>query len=836
MGAGWVIGRRLPCSVEGVGEDLRVDGAPSPTLMQAKLTSFVGRGEELDRVEELLGRHRLVTLIGPGGSGKTRLAVEAGERLKERFDEGLFLVELAQVTDPDLVVNQLAAALGVAEHQDLSLLDAVATVAGRRHILVLLDNCEHVVAAAADVCAALLTAGDDLRVIATSRQALGVPGEALVPVGPLAVPSSDQDTGSLGQFDAVSLFAARAADVDSGLELTQATAGLVAAIVRRLDGMPLAIELAAAQLDVFGLQDLLSALEDRFAILVSRTHSAPARQATLAATVDWGYRLLVEGEQRAFRGLSVFPAPFTMDAAARVVGSDAQAIVASLVRRSMLVPHRSGADGSTRYSMLETLRAYGSRLLDEHGERDGVEGAVASWALEDAERMAALFETPNDAPISAWGDAEQENLRSALEWFIERDAISAARLSVAVAPWWFLRGHYREGTGVLGRILELLAGASDGVVVRVEDWTARLYSYSGHFRLALDHYGRVDDLLAGVPGPTPQHVESLIGQTIALFNLSEMSLAKTRGEKALKMARALSYGSGECFAASTLAVRSLYEGDFPKAFQLAEEAMRVDPSSVWGHAWRWATSALGNACLVVGDLDRAERAFVDNLERCRGAGDRSWAASQLDALARIEIQTGRREQAQVHVAESMRISFDIGDRLRLADCFATAAVALASAYPEEAAMLWGAGRNLAEVLGCSRIALVSIIDQADPDSIYDSNFVTDPMIGLRDHLGTGRAGAADQKGFATPLDAAVQLALRVLSEPPPEDTAVGSQLSRLSSRERELVGLVAEGMTDAEIAEKLFISIRTVRSHLDRIRDKTGCRRRAELTRLALGD
>jgi DNA-binding CsgD family transcriptional regulator/tetratricopeptide (TPR) repeat protein len=501
----------------------------------------------------------------------------------------------------------------------------------------------------------------------------------------------------------------------------------------------------------------------------------------------------------------------------------------------MLMAQRSGIDGRARYSMLETLRAYGSRLLDDKGERSDVQASVASWTLRHAEETAALFHTPHDGPIAAWGDAEQENLRMALDWLMHHDAVSAARLATAIAPWWFLRGHYREGTFVLEQALELSAaeGVPDDVVVGIEEWLARLYSYSGHFPTALDHYSRVDDLLK-TSGPAPMHVDSLIGQTIALFNLGQMSRSKACADSALEMAHELPYTTGECYAAATVGVIALYEGDFSTALERAEEAMHVDRSSVSGHAWRWAMAPFGESCAVVGQLERAEKTFEENLELCRQAGDRSWTAFQLERLARIYLMTDRREQALPYLGEAIRISFDIGDRLRLSDCFASAVVASAPAYPHEAAMLWGAGRSLSASLGIDRPALADIVDQAEPSSIYDSAFLTDPMIRLRGALGVERAASADWEGAAVPLDAAVDLALSVLSEPVVVDRAASAPLSKLSKRERQVLDLLAQGKTDAQIAETLFISIRTVRSHLDRIRDKTGCRRRAELIRLTL--
>jgi len=284
----------------------------------------------------------------------------------------------------------------------------------------------------------------------------------------------------------------------------------------------------------------------------------------------------------------------------------------------------------------------------------------------------------------------------------------------------------------------------------------------------------------------------------------------------------------------TLSLAALYAGEFEAALSLANSAAAVDSTQVRGHAARWTASTLADALSTTGDLDRAEQIYRDGLELCRRAGDRCTEAMHLDGLARVELRTGRPTDAAAHIVEAIRISAETGDRLRLSDCFAVTAVWASSFSPENSAVLWGASRSVSESLGMERPALMDITDQADPPSAYDSVFLTEPILRVRQALGS-QAALADNRGATMGLDAAVAFALTVLNDSRQpsggEDKAGRSVLSR---RERELVDLVAEGLTDRQIAERLFISIRTVRSHLDRIRDKTGARRRADLTRLAL--
>jgi len=787
---------------------------------------------ELARVEAMLARHQLVTVTGAGGSGKTRVAVEVARALVSRFEDGVWLVELAQVEDPGLVATAVAVVLGVREQPGLSLADSLAAVMGGRHVLLVLDNCEHVIDAVAGLCDTLLRAGDDLRVLATSREPLEVAGEARFPLPPLPVPADETAAGFAG-YESVALFVERAGHADPDFTLTPASESVVATIVQRLDGMPLAIELAAAQVDTLGLDQLVAGLDDRFRVLVSGTRGVAARQASLMAAVEWSNRLLGEPEQRAFRRLSVFPAPFTLDAARAAVGPDAAIVVARLVRRSLLVAPRAGSDGQFRYRMLETLRAYASARLDDSRERAETAAAIAAWTLSEAERAGAGFETPDDQFAGRWGDAEQDNLREVLEWLLQHDHQRGLRLSIAMSPWWFLRGRYREGSSFLERGLLFRSELPDELAGSAEMWLGRLALYSSDFHGALDHFGRADELLIG-RGPSPLLADSLNGQTVALLNIGRHAEASATTAKALQTARAAGYKSGESYACATRSLGALYAGDSPSALVWAEAAHQVGIRQVSGHTARWVATMLAGALADEGDLAGAETILREVLDRCRQAGDRSWEAMQLEDLARIELKTGRLEEAGPYIDEAIRISSEIGDRLRLVDSLGTAAVWAAHHNPETAAVLWGASRTLGQTIGTIRLAIADIIDSTDAESTSDSLFYTEPMLGVRAELGPERARTADQRGASMSFDTILEFAHTVLRDSPPPAINTTLPASNLSKRERELVALVADGLTDGQIAEKLFISIRTVRSHLDRIRDKTGARRRAELTRLAL--
>ncbi len=327
----------------------------------AALTSFVGRDSEVTEVAALLQEYRLVTVTGPGGMGKTRLADAVARLAARRFADGAWLIELAAVSDPGQVAAVVAERLGVSADVSQPLAEALA----RQQLLLVLDNCEHVLDSVAELCAAVLPAADDIRILATSREPIGLAGEVRFRLRPLPTEAPDDSRAPA----AVRLFADRARQADPRFVLDGESAAIAARLVRRLDGMPLAIELAAARVEALGLPPLLDRLDGSLQLLTNADRTAPGRHQSLAATVEWSYRLLGEEEQRVFRRLAVFPGPFTLEAAEAVAGPGTEPAVLHLVDCSLLSPPRPGADGRPRYLMAETVRAFGAARLHDSAER-----------------------------------------------------------------------------------------------------------------------------------------------------------------------------------------------------------------------------------------------------------------------------------------------------------------------------------------------------------------------------------------------------------------------------------------------------------------------------------
>jgi predicted ATPase/class 3 adenylate cyclase/DNA-binding CsgD family transcriptional regulator len=780
------------------------------------LTSFVGRAVQVEEVAGLLEQRRLVTVTGPGGSGKTRLAGEVAKQVAGRFADGVWLVELAPVAEPGQVASVVAAALGVREQRGQPANEAVARVLARRQLLLVLDNCEHVIDAAAELCAGLLTACDDLRVLATSREPLAMAGEARYRLSPLALPDLD-DLAGVAEAEAVALFADRARSADARFVLDEQTGPVVARLVARLDGMPLAIELAAARVETLGVAQLLDRLDDRLVLLAGGDRRAPGRQRSLAATLDWSYQLLDEQERRVFRQVAVFPAGFTLEAAEAVAGEGTGPAVLHLVDCSLLVPPRAGPDSRSRYGMLETLRAYGYRRLAEAGEQDGTAAALAAYALAVAEEANAGLQTgTGELAAARWLDAEDAMMRQVLAWAMARDVALALRLAVALAQWSQLRGRAAGQYPMLREAADRSEAGSD-LWCTAQFWLGQTALVSGDLADALGHFTAVCDAM-GDRGPSREVAECLGGRSVVLANMGRVAEAADEGRRSLAMARKVGYTTREVLALLDLSIAAGYAGDIDGAVRLARQAGQV-PGDIPGWIARMCSYLLTGMLIRAGDLAAAENVCAAGLARSRDAGDWWNQEHMLPLLADLDLQAGRFEDAAAHLREGLQIATQTGGRPdNVLECCAYLCAAT--------------GRH-AEA--------VTLLAATEAFSRFEQPVETGPWVRrwreirreARQVLDPDRVRAAEARGKAMSAAAAAEYVL-LLTVPAQSASAAGPGLGQLSDRERELVTLVARGRTDAEIAAELFISVHTVGSHLDRIRDKTGCRHRADLTRLAL--
>jgi predicted ATPase/DNA-binding CsgD family transcriptional regulator len=784
-------------------------------------TSFIGRAGPVRELAVLVEQYRLVTVTGPGGAGKTRLAGEVARQVAGRFADGAWLVELAPVQDPGQVTAVVAAVLGVREQPGVPIAETLARVLARQQLLLVLDNCEHVLDAAAGVCAELVAACDDLRVLTTSREPLRVTGEAQYRLGPLAVPDPG-DLADTATSEAVVLFADRARQADAHFVLDSQTGPEVARLVARLDGMPLAIELAAARAEALGVSQLLDRLEDRFALLAGGDRLAPPRQRSLAAAVEWSYQLLDEPGRRVFRAVSVFPGPFTLEGAEAVAGAGAGLAVLRLVDCSLLVPPRAGVDGRPRYVMLETLRAYGARLRDQADEQDEAVAALAGYALRVEEEAAeGLQSRAAEAAAARWLDAEDPTTRMALAWAVTHDGVLAVRLADALGWWWWQSGRLPGQSRLLGEIAGQAEPGSEEWCT-AQCWLGRALLIGGDLAGALGNFTAILDAV-GDGRPSRVLADTLEGRSVVLLNMGQLTEGTEEGRRSLAMARDLGYPAGQGIALQALAIAAFYRGDFDGAVQLIGQQQLI--TGVPGPIVRAGSQVVVGALSEAGDLAGAESACAAALTRCRTTGDTINLVYQLIAMADLDVQVGRHQDAAAHLREGLQIALRAGDFFNLTfnGLWNCAFLCAATGRNADAVTVWAAQNVHARHQG-----LVS-------ERSADARRQEAALSKARQALGPERFQAAEQRGAAMSLDTAAEYAL-MLTAAAPAAAAAGTGPGRLSARERELVTLVAQGRTNAQIAAQLYISVRTVGSHLDRIRDKTGCRRRADLTRLALAE
>jgi predicted ATPase len=532
----------------------------------------------------------------------------------------------------------------------------VARVLARQQLLLVLDNCEHVIGAVAGLCAGLLAACDDVRVLATSREPLRMAGEAGYRLGPLGLPNLENLAGAAGA-EAVALFADRARSADAYFVLDGQTVPAVARLVARLDGMPLAIELAAGRVEALGVAQLADRLDDRFALLDGADRVAPARHRSLAATVEWSYQLLDERERQVFRAVSVFPGPFTLEAAEAVAGPDAGPAVLHLVDCSLLVPPRAGPDGRSRYSMLETLRAYGARLLAEAGEQDQAAAALAGWSLGAAEQAAAgLWSTTGEAAAARWLDAEDATTGQVLAWAVEHDLDMAARLVTGLSLWWTLRGRV-AGQGPLLRELARRAEPGSEGWCAAQFWLAYTAMEAADLPQSLQRCAAIVDA-TGDREPSRVLVDCLALQSVTLANLGRAPEAAGCARRALAMARELGYPYAQAKATNTLAIAASYAGDPGDAAQLARQASQVPgiPRRAARMCGYLLAAFLGDA----GDLAAAEQGCAATLAQARDAGDLNALNSVLPLMADLDLQAGRAGDAAAHLREAAQLALRTG--------------------------------------------------------------------------------------------------------------------------------------------------------------------------------
>jgi predicted ATPase/DNA-binding CsgD family transcriptional regulator/DNA-binding XRE family transcriptional regulator len=793
--ARWERGERSIRSPELVGLALqRLEGrsdaaaASKPAHnLPAELSSFVGRERELAALRDLLVSERLLTLVGVGGVGKTRIALRLALECVANYPDGVWLAELAPLADPSLLAKAVASALGIPEQPRRPLQTVLVDVLNAKRLLLVLDNCEHLVGACADLANTLLRACPHLRILATGREQLGVPGEVGWSVPPLSLPSAEDRSSAeeLSGSEAVRLWVERARTQQPGFAVSGADLLFVAEACRRLDGLPLAIELAAARLNVLAPEEIVIRLADRYRLLTRGSRTGTARHQTLEAAIAWSYELLSSPEQTVFRRLAVFAGGWTLDVAESICAGgsiraeDVLDLLTHLVEKSLVVVD-APTSGQRRYRQLETIRQYAAHKLGTSSEAAALKDRHAEWFLKLAEGAESARLRPDETDWLDRLEAEIDNLRAAVSWLAEGARLEdAARLVGALNFFWLVRGFWEEGRTTAERLLAS-AGPELPPLLRAKALAAAgsLAAWQG------------DDVAAQRALHESLQLYQVEGDPGAATAWLDLGIAaQIRGDQdTAAMAFGEALALGRTLRDDTVVYRALYNlgevarhrAEYEHARALLEESMRISASYGDERARAYALASLGRLAWMRGDYKQAVALQRDSLRLRRERRDRAGIAMSLEGLA-----------------------------------WAAGAVGQA----RRAARLFGAVERLRELCGY-------------PLPVNWRNDHQRSVMAVSSRLGPAAFRAAWAAGRAMSVDETMAELLDGDDCAPSHQTqraAAAGAFGPLSRREREVAALTAEGCTNRQIGRQLVISEATAAKHIEHILDKLGLSSRAQV-------
>jgi non-specific serine/threonine protein kinase len=746
----------------------------TPNNLPAALTSFVGRERQLAELRRLLHKSRLITLTGPGGAGKTRLALRLAADVLDRHPDGTWLVDLGKLNDSRLLEQTVALACGVREEGRRPMLEVLVEHLGAQRSLLILDGCEHLVEPCATLAGALLRSCPKLTLVITSREPLGVPGEVIWRTPSLSLPADGGHPELILESEAVRLYVDRAklSQPDFDLAATGSPA-TVAQICARLEGMPLAIELAASLTRVMTAQEILERLRDRFRLLTGGSRSALPRHQTLRQTVDWSFGLLSPAEKALLTRLSLFPGGFDLAAAEAVAQEEpldpggVLPVLSRLVDKSLVSADSAGSK-RTRYRMPDTIREYALEKLQQGDEADA-RRLMARYYVDYCSRAAQQLRGSDPLTWLARLDEEQANIRLALGWTLIEQPSNALRLAAAMGIYWHMRRHFAEASEWLDQTLALPATSLDARAGAL--WT----------------------------------------RSRIRWRQGEYAGAKRDAEECADLCRNLDLPFELSGALTILGLVSAAEGDNTTAERYHEEALELARQINDRETVARSLNNLGLLASARGDHQRGRTLLEEAVAEHRLAGARVSTAGILDSLARINLLLGDNNAARSRYMEALEASMRFGDTLYLAECLeGLGLLALAEGEPSRTLRLMAAAAAIRK----------GIAAQAMPD--WQAH-IDQGQAAARAELGSERADAAWTLGSAMN----VQEALAYASGAAPSPVRVDG--NPLTGRETQVASLIAEGMTNYEIAQRLHIAARTADAHVEHIRNKLGLRSRSQI-------
>ncbi|MCO5123419.1 MAG: tetratricopeptide repeat protein [Rhizobacter sp.] len=645
-----------------------------PNNLPQQGTSFVGRERELDEVRSQLERARLLTLLGMGGLGKTRLSIQAAADAMHAYPDGVWFIDLAPIRDTALVASETAQVLGVREEPDRPLIQTLCAHLKTRRVLLILDNCEHLIKAAAELAHAVVKATPHVHLIASSRQALRIPGEVVFPVLPLPLPQKGDSLHALRRSPAVQLFVDRARAHKPSFELSELDAPAMTALVSRLEGIPLALELAAARVRSLSVADINARLKDRYRVLTGGARVHDERQQTLRALVDWSYELLTDPEQRVLARLSAFVGGFDMPAAEAVCGAepllaeDVLDLIESLLEKSLVM--RDDRDEGTRYRMLETIRDYAREKLERSGERDTTLARHCAHYFVMANAANHGLEGPDQADWVLRVEAELDNLRAAIALALAGgvEPVMAVKYAVAMSNFWILRGYASEGRALLRAALELPEIRASDVAHAWALYTGSCLAESqGDLAEALKMLERCLELRRAVGSPV-EIAATLSTMSLVHLQVGDLAGAEIGEREALQIFIDLGDRVGEAIGLLHLGQIAIYRGELDEARSRLEQCLAIARDIKIMDVEGECELHLGEAAVDGDEHDRASQHFKRSLIVCREGGNKRGEASALWHIGQLDLVSGDVESGRARLGDALRAFSTFGMRAELLGC------------------------------------------------------------------------------------------------------------------------------------------------------------------------